>query len=121
MLAYSCAEGVLENADRILGKHIAKTGMDYVNNALRGTLENPERTQKKKLDRESGSAFFRACRSDSDPHFLLISAADPIRISDRDKSSPNVARHVTTVSAVIGQFNSIQFYLYSVYYNTNCL
>ena len=95
MLAYSCAEGVLENADRILGKHIAKTGMDYVNNALRGTLENPERTQKKKLDRESGSAFFRACRSDSDPHFLLISAADPIRISDRDKSSLRVRLQVS--------------------------
>ena len=119
MLAYSCAEGVLENADRILGKHIAKTGMDYVNNALPGSESVPD--SEKKLDRESGSAFFRACRSDTDPHFLLISAADPIRISDRDKSSPNVARHVTTVSAVIGQFNSIQFYLYSVYYNTNCL
>ena len=68
MLAYSCAEGVLENADRILGKHIAKTGMDYVNNALRGTLENPERTPKKNW---IGSL---------DRHFFALADPIPIRI-----------------------------------------
>ena len=60
--------------------------MGYLNNALRGALENPERTLEK-----NGSGvwigIFRDCRSDTDPHFLLISAADPIRISDRDNSN----------------------------------
>ena len=79
MLAYSCAEGVLENADRILGKHIAKTGMDYVNNALRGTLENPERTPEKtgsgvwigifsRLPIRFRSAFFAHIGGRSDPN-----------------------------------------------------
>ena len=59
---------MLENADRILGKHIAKTGMDYVNNALRGTLENPERTPKKNW---IGSL---------DRHFFALADPIPIRI-----------------------------------------
>ena len=71
---------MLNNADRISGEKLKKLEwITYI-----GALENTDRSFENKLDRESGSGFSRAGRSDTDMHFLLISAADPIQISDRD-------------------------------------
>ena len=82
-----CAEGVLENADRVVGKHTVKTGMDYLNIALRALCAGKPGTD---FEEKNGSGIwiciFCACRSDPDMHFLLISVADPIQISDRDIS-----------------------------------
>ena len=56
-----------------------------------GALENTDRSFENKLDRESGSGFFPV---QADPIliciFLLISAADPIQISDRDIPTVNI-------------------------------
>ena len=68
----SCAE---KRGSDLGGK--AEKNWNGLPTSVRRSFEN-------KLDRESGSGFSRAGRSYIDMHFLLISAADPIQISDCD-------------------------------------
>ena len=69
---------MLENADRILAKPQQKTGKDYLSSAL----ENPDRTFFLRI-----KFFSRAAAPIPIRIFLPISAADPMPILDRDKTT----------------------------------